>query len=81
MSSLWKCCECSRLMEVPPEVPAIVDFPIDVTPEVLEIVEIPMDVPPEVPEATNDISVLSDLSMDSRSDEVEDRTFCCSYKN
>ncbi|KAH3724469.1 hypothetical protein DPMN_050287 [Dreissena polymorpha] len=32
-----------------------------------------MDVTPEVPEATNDISVLSDLSMDS--DEVEDRTF------
>ncbi|KAH3790283.1 hypothetical protein DPMN_168479 [Dreissena polymorpha] len=71
----WKCCECSRLVEVPPEVPAIVDFPIDDTPEVPEIVEIPMDVPPEVPEATNDISVLSDLSTDSRSDEVEDRTF------
>ncbi|KAH3693942.1 hypothetical protein DPMN_081381 [Dreissena polymorpha] len=40
----WKCCECSRLVEVPPEVPAIVDFPIDVTPEVPEIVEIAMDV-------------------------------------
>ena len=49
------------------------EFPVDVTSEVPEIVEIPMDVTPEVPEATNDISVLSDLSMDS--DEVEDRTF------
>ncbi|KAH3814481.1 hypothetical protein DPMN_142982 [Dreissena polymorpha] len=39
----------------------------------LSPMEIPMDVTPEVPEATNDISVLSDLSMDS--DEVEDRTF------
>ncbi|KAH3777607.1 hypothetical protein DPMN_179055 [Dreissena polymorpha] len=58
---VWKCCECSRLVVVPLEVPEIVDTPIDVTPEVPKIVETPMDVTPEVPEATNDMSILSEL--------------------
>ncbi|KAH3777612.1 hypothetical protein DPMN_179060 [Dreissena polymorpha] len=44
---VWKCCECSRLVVVPLEVPEIVDTPIDVTPEVPKIVETPMDVTPE----------------------------------
>ncbi|KAH3842322.1 hypothetical protein DPMN_115819 [Dreissena polymorpha] len=58
-----------------PEVQEIVEIPMDVMPEVPEIVEIPMDFTPEVPEipeATKDISILSELSMDSRSDVVED---------
>ncbi|KAH3837136.1 hypothetical protein DPMN_110514 [Dreissena polymorpha] len=57
----WKCRECSR------------PVPMNVTPEV----EVPMDATPEVPEIpeANNIFIMSELSVESRSDEVEDRTF------
>ncbi|KAH3800419.1 hypothetical protein DPMN_154052 [Dreissena polymorpha] len=57
----WKCWECSR------------PVPMDVTPEVKVPMDFTLEVP-EIPEA-NDISIMSELSVESRSDEVEDRTF------
>ncbi|KAH3725607.1 hypothetical protein DPMN_051453 [Dreissena polymorpha] len=51
---------------------------MDVTPEV----EVPMDVTPEVPEIPEayDISIISEISVESRSDEVQDRTFNISHR-
>ncbi|KAH3751333.1 hypothetical protein DPMN_185886 [Dreissena polymorpha] len=62
----WKCHKCSRPVQM------------DVTPEV----EVPMDATPEGPEIleANDISIISELSVESRFDEVEDRTFNISHR-